>query len=266
MKVLEFHIAFDSSPPAIIVSLFYNHKKNIMKRLFIIISTTCICLSCFCQKPKINEVALTTNLIWNQTTIFNIIAGAGAKEKTGTALSNGININYSKSIYKGLYAKVGIGYFKQKFGIIRGFDFKETVVLTGLGYSTKYYQYKNLQYSLGIGYNKLLTKNYVIKLCATYNYLNTFQQEFRHAFADDLFGNTNPQIRKESYHFGSYFNLEGGVSKKVYKNFSVGLDILFPVYTKWRKDEIFREDVNEFYKSNFSIGTSINLIYSFNKK
>lgn len=265
LNIKKYHIAFDTSPPPYNCTFIIYHKLYIMKSLSIILFIISLNLVCFSQASTINEFGLSTSLIWNKTTIFNSYSGARAKDITGTALSNGINLNYSRSIYKNFHAKVGIGYFKQKFGIIRGFDFKETVITTGLGYSTKYYQYKNLQYTLGIGYNKLLTKNYVIKLCATYNYLNTFQQEFRHTLSGAL-GNTNPQIRKENYYFGSYFNLEGGVSKKVYKKFSVGLDILFPVYIKWRKDEIFREDFNEFYGSDFSIGTSINLIYSFNKK
>lgn len=233
---------------------------------FLIAVTILISKISFCQSEKINEVALSTNFVWNNTTIFNSYAGARAKDISGNAWSNGVNLNYSKTLYKNFYAKIGIGYFKQKFGIVRGFDFEETVTLTGLGYSTKYYHYKNIQYIIGAGYIKPLPKNYILNFGATYNYLNSFQQEFRNTGSSNFLGNRNPQKRDDNFHFGSYLNFQIGVKKNFYKKISLGLDLICPVYNKWRKDEIFREDVNEFYGSNFLIGTSINLIYQIKKK
>ena len=66
---------------------------------------------------KVNVIGVSVPVIWNKTTIFNSYSGARAKNITGEAISNGINLNYSRTIYKSFFAKVGVGYFKQKFGI-----------------------------------------------------------------------------------------------------------------------------------------------------
>lgn len=237
-----------------------------MKHLIIIFIFFYSSVNSYCQNTKVNELAISSTFIFNNTTIFNSYAGARAKDKSGNALSNGFDIAYSKSFYKGFYSKAGIGYFNQKFGIIRGFDFRETVTTTGLGYSTKDYRYKNLNFLIGLGYTKSLSKGYDLNFCVTYNYLNTFQQEYKHTGARIFLGNINPQLEYDNYHFGSLINLQAGVNKNLYKNLKFGIDLVLPVSTRWRKDEIFREDVDEFYSSNFLIGGSINLIYSFNKK
>lgn len=228
---------------------------------------------CFGQNVQINEIAISPTLVWNKTTIYDIYSGARAKNKTGTALSSGINLNYSKTIYKNFYAKIGIGYFNQKFGVHRGFDFEETVTGTGLFYSTEYYSYHTLNYLGGIGYSillsknksKILPKNSGVRLLAVYNIYNTYKQEFKH---DGNFsgGNINPQMRKKNYSLGSSIILQAGINRPLHKNFSIGLDILLPVYNKWRKDNIFRENMDEFHGSDFLIGSSINFIYHLNKK
>jgi hypothetical protein len=201
-------------------------------------------------------------VIWNKTTIYNSYSGARAKDITGNAISNGINLNYSRTIYKNLFAKIGAGYFKQKFGMQRGFDYEETHTISGLYYSTEYYSYSTLTYFGGVGYNTIIGEKYNLRFLAAYNFFNTYKQEFKHDF-NGLPGNINPQIRKDSYAFGSSIVLQPGISRPLYKNFRIGIDILLPVYNKWRKDKIFREDMNEFYGSDFSIGGSINFIYHF---
>lgn len=219
-------------------------------------------------------MAISPVLVWNKTTVFDIYSGARAANKTGNAVSTGININYSRTIYKNLFVKIGAGYLKQKFGIKRGFDFEETRFVTRLFYTTKYYAYDCLNYFGGIGYNKsfskinskILPNNSEIRLIAIYNFFNTYKQEFKHDFNNDLFGNLNPQIRIENYYLGNSLVLEAGIYRPIGKQFKVGLDILFPVYNKWRKDKIFKEDMNEFYGSGFSMGSSINFIYHINKK
>ncbi len=210
-------------------------------------------------------------MIWNKTKIYDIYSGARATNKTGTGTSYGINLNYSKTICRNLFAKVGIGYFKQKFGIHRGFDFKETNTVTGLFYTTKFYSYHSLNYFGAIGYNKILSKNTGkilpknsgFRFLAVYNFFDTYKQGFKHDFDNVFLGNVNPQIRKDNYSFGSSIVLKAGVNRSLYKNWGVGLDLLIPVYNRWRKDKIFRENMNEFYGSDFSIGSSVSFIYHF---
>ena len=223
----------------------------------------------FCQSGKINEVGVATTIIWNKTTIFNSYSGARAKDITGEAVSSGLNLNYSRTIYKNLFGRIGVGIFKQKFGIVRPFDFDETGgTSTNILYSTKYYSYSNFNYFGSLGYNWDLKKHYAVRLLASYNFFDTYRQEFRHDFATSysIYGHTNPQIREKNYKFGTSIFVQPSIKKDINKNFGIELSLVLPVYNKWRKDIIFREDMNEFYGSNFSIGGILNLIYKFNTK
>lgn len=241
-----------------------------MKRLLLLIFFSTIIKYSVAQEKRFQELSISQTFIWNKTTIYDTYSGARASNKTGTAISNGINLNYSKTIYKNFYAKIGFGYFKQKFGIHRGFDFEQPVVSAKVFYTTKYYSYYLIHYFGGIGYNKvisknrgkILPKNSGFRFLVIYNFFNTYKQDFKHDFDRNLLGNPNPQIRKDNYSFGSSIGLQAGINRPVYKNFGIGLDILLPVYNNWRKDKIFKENMSEFHGSDFSIGTSINLIYN----
>lgn len=245
-----------------------------MKRIFLSLMLTNFFYHSFCQSLPVNEISLIQTWIYNKTTIYDIYSGARARNKTGTAISNGVNLNYSRTIYRNFYAKIGFGYFKQKFGIHRGFTFEETTIFTRLFYTTNNYSYHTLNYFGGIGYNKILSKskskilpkNSGFRFLAVYNFFNTYKQEFKHDFDGNLFGNSNPQIRKDDYSLGSSFVLQAGINRPIHKNFGVGLDIVVPVYNGWRKDKIFKENMNEFHGSDFSIGTSVNLIYHIKTK
>lgn len=245
-----------------------------MKRIFLSVILLNFFYHSFCQSLRVNEILVSQTMIYNKTTVYDIFSGARSRNETGTAVSNGVNLNYSKTIYKNVYAKIGFGYFKQKFGIHRGFDYEEPVTGTRLFYTTKYYSYHTLNYFGGIGYNKILSKskskilpkNSGFRFLAVYNFFDTYKQEFKHDFGGNLFGNPNPQIRKDNYSFGSSIGLQAGINRPVYKNFGIGLDILLPVYNKWQKDKIFKENMSEFHGSDFSIGTSVNLIYNIKNK
>jgi hypothetical protein len=225
------------------------------------------------QPKKIQEITISQLLVWNKTTIYDTYSGARASNKTGKAWSNGINVNYSFGINKYLFANVGIGYFNQRFGIQRGFDFFEPNVTTGLFYSTKKYAYKSFHYFGGMGYRKIIAskskgiipQNSEFRFLALFNLFNTFQQVFQHDFNGNLFGNPNPQIRKLNYQYGSSVFLKAGIVRPIFKHFKLGIDLLLPVYNKWRKDEIFKENTNEYHGADFSIGTSLNLIYNLKK-
>jgi hypothetical protein len=245
-----------------------------MKKLLTLTQFSLLALRCLSQNNEVNELAISQSFIWNNTTVYDAYSGARATNKSGTSVSSGINLNYSKTLYKNFYAKIGIGYFKQKFGIHRGFDFEQPNVVTGLFYTTKYYAYRSLNYWGGIGYNKLfmrnhgkiLPKNSGFRVLVVYNFYATYKQEFKHDFDGNLFGNPNPQIRKENYSLGNSLGLQAGFNRPLFKKVGIGIDLLLPIYNKWRKDRIFRENINEFYGSNFSIGTSLNLIYNFKNK
>jgi hypothetical protein len=236
--------------------------------LLIVISTTNNFASG--QTNKIQELSVSQIFLWNNTTIYDTYSGARASNETGSAWSSGTNVNYSLCLTKKLFATIGLGYLNQRFGVNRGFDFYEPNVTTGLFYTTKNYSYKSFNYFGGIGYQvkikkakgKILSVNSEVRFSAIANFYNTFQQEFQHDFGENFLGNPNPQIRKKSYQYGTAIQLKAGVVRPVYKKFKVGIDLVMPVYNKLRKDEIFKENPDEYHGVNFSIGTAINLIYN----
>ncbi|MCZ2140391.1 MAG: hypothetical protein LC096_03275 [Bacteroidia bacterium] len=224
------------------------------------------------QTDNFQELSISQLFIWNSTTIYDTYNGARAKDKSGKAWSNGTNLNYSFGLSKKLFANIGFGYFNQRFGIHRGFDFYEPNVVTGLFYTTKTYSYKSFNYFGGVGYRikvkskneNILSVNSEIRFSAIANFFYTFQQEFQHDFGENFLENPNPQIRKRSYQYGTSVHLKGGISRPIYRKIKIGVELTVPVYNRLRKDEIFRENTSEYHGINFAIGTSINLIYSLN--
>lgn len=221
------------------------------------------------QTGKLQELGISQSFIWNNTTIYDTYSGARASNKTGSAWSYGTNINYSLGLTKTLFATIGLGYFNQKFGVNRGFDFKEQNVTTGLFYTTKKYSYKTFNYFGGIGYQikikrtkgNILPLNSEARFSALVNFYDTFQQEFQHDFGENFLGNPSPQVRKNRYQYGTIIQLKAGVVRPVYKKMKIGIDLVMPVFNKLRKDEIFKENPAEQHGINFSLGTSINLFY-----
>ncbi len=106
----------------------------------------------FCQNQKVNELGITGTYIWNKTTIFNVLSGARAKNITGEAFSSGFNLNYSRTIYKNFFVRVGVGLFNQRFEIVRPFGFAQTAgIPIKILFSTRYYYYSTINYSGGGG-------------------------------------------------------------------------------------------------------------------
>lgn len=74
---------------------------------------------------------------------------------------------------------------------------------------------------------------------------------------------------KNSFAIGRTINLNCEIEKRVVKNISVGLGIIFPVLTKWENDKkIFfklgwADDEQKIAYNKFSIGTSVFCNYNF---
>lgn len=61
-------------------------------------------------------------------------------------------------------------------------------------------------------------------------------------------------------------NLSIGINRNLGDRFSVGLNILVPVFVRWRNDKIFKDDPSTFYNPKFRLGTSISITYNLKKK
>lgn len=200
-------------------------------------------------------------VIWNKSSGVYYQLGT-RKEPEGKARSTGIGINYHRKIYKNFFGKVGIGYFKQVFGIIRPFSFISPDATRPIVETDKY-SYNNILINLGIGHE--FNINETIKLVGniTYNSYLAYRQQYEQNYFPNY-----TQVGKIQKNLGKTINLEFGVSKLISKNISFGTSVLLPVNTKWGNDEIFFKSSNSndsqiAGKNIFSYGINFSINYNF---
>ena len=243
--------------------MIFNFNPFILKKAIILIAVAAISSNIYSQakKEKINSIVISAPVIWNNSGV-NIYQVGGARNVIGNAISYGININYSRIIYKKIFAIVGIGYFKQNFGIERPFAYVTPDGSKPLIY-TKSYSYNCLHLLGGIGYRESITKDLSFSGKFIFNKLNSGKQRYR----QDYFPNIN-EVYKKSLSIGSMVTANVGIEKKVNGKFTIAADIILPVYTKWNSDEIFisngyASDEKIIAKNRVSIGTAISCVYNF---
>ena len=210
------------------------------------------------NKDKLNAIGISIPIIWNNSEATYYQSGSPTYT-SGKAISYGINMNHSRTIYKKLYVIIGVGYFKQTFGIIRPFDYDSP---NKFGYATDSYSYYNTHLYGGLGYKLTAGKTVAIIGNITYNQLFSFKQEYI---------NRSPvpsQINHESISIGRMINMSMGIEKNISRRFSIGLDGTIPLLTHWNNDEMFFK--NNYYdhaqqigRNKFSIGTIISCNYHF---
>ena len=235
-----------------------------MKKQFLFILLLAVSFNGYSQNgnDKINAIGISIPVIWNNSEATYYSLG-NRKEPKGKGTSYGVNINYSRSIYKNLFGIVGIGYFNQSFGIVRPFNFTAPDG-TKPGVYTKTYAYNNIHFFIGLGYKMNVSKNLSIKGAALYNLYNSYRQKYA---PSNFFVGIN-QINHKSLSIGNIINLNLGVEKQVTKKISIGIDLLLPLSTRWNNDEIFfklgySNDEQQIARNKFSIGTMVSCRYHF---
>jgi hypothetical protein len=213
------------------------------------------------QREKTNSLSIYIPTIWNnsEATFYSL---GNRKTPTGKAVSYGVNLNYSKTIYKGLYAMIGAGYFRQSFNIRRPFHFDSPFQPI---YSTQFYDYDNILMTVGVGYKKKIGHTAFINFRIDYNRVHSFRQKYTLLNKSDY--NTF-QVNRKSINMGQMFNASLGIEKYINDKFSIGADLLLPIYTKWNDDEIFFEyeysnDTQQIARNKSSIGATIAFYYHF---
>ena len=216
-------------------------------------------LSAVSQSAKMkSSIGVTIPVIWNNSEATYYQLGS-PKYRSGKATSYGLNIDYSHSLYNGIYGKLGVGYFKQSFGIIRPFRYESPLNLL---YSTDSYHYDNVQLFCGIGYKLSISKWILLNGNVTYNQYYSYRQKYI---------NHSPvasQVNHKSISLGRMVNLEFGEESRISKKISIVTNIVYPVCIHWNNDEIF---INNHYSSNeqqiarnkFSAGVVVSCNYNF---
>lgn len=205
-----------------------------------------------------NSIGISIPVIWNNSEATYYRLGS-PKYPSGNGLSYGLNVNYSFFFYKGIYAKIGAGYFRQTFGIIRPFFYASPIQF---GWATNSYSYDNVQLFGGIGYKEAVSKVISINGAAIYSQYYSFRQKYI---------NHSPvsyQMNHKSITIGRVISLDIGAERKISKCISVAVDLIIPVYNHWNNDEIFAyygysDDAQQIARNRFSLGAAFSCYYNF---
>jgi hypothetical protein len=66
--------------------------------------------------------------------------------------------------------------------------------------------------------------------------------------------------------FGNLLLLTIGLNRNLGDKFAVGVNMLTPLYTRWRNDKIFKDDPSLFFHPKFSLGLSVSATYKIKRK
>ncbi len=208
-------------------------------------------ISVFAQEKENNFISLSLPLFINTTEITNLY-GPQRKIK-GYGLEYRLSVGIEKNFYKGLFLKTGLGYFKNKFFLRRPFDYDTPY--TSL-YTTESYSYQGIQIEFGLRYKFKINEVYSLKTGANYNLLYTLKQTYTPT-------GDPKQVNKSDYLFGHSILSTVGIYRKLSRNYIIGIDLLIPFQTVWKKDKIFREKETETYRPKLNIGTQFSLSHIF---
>lgn len=240
------------------MKLFYQINFLLLTSIGALAQSETFKLSSQTEKHKIKSIGISIPVVWNNSEATYYRLGS-PMYPSGKAISYGININHCRTIYKNLFGIVGIGYFKQSFGIIRPFNYDSP---NSFGYATDSYSYYNAHLYGGFGYKSTLGRSVALMGKITYNHLYSFRQKYI---------NRSPvpsQINHNSMSIGRMINLNIGVDRNITKKVSIGLDVQLPISSHWNNDEIFvkyeySNDAQQIGRNKFSIGTAISCNYNF---
>lgn len=205
------------------------------------------------------SIGISIPVIWNnsEATFYRL---GSPMYPSGKATSYGININYSRTIFKNAYVIVGAGYFKQKFGIIRPFTYNSPVQF---GWVTDSYNYDNIHLCGGLGYNLEISKVFSIKGSIIYNQFYSFRQKYiNHSPAN------GPQVNRKNLSIGRAMSINIGFERRISKKISCSINALVPFLIHWNNDEIFSSlgysnDEQQIARTKSSFGTMISCNYHF---
>lgn len=189
--------------------------------------------------------------------------------REGSAFGYGVSLNYSfhpKFLIKDKHfsVNVGAGYFNQGFDIKRPFDYNSFIYII---YYTNHYAYQCLSLSVGLQYKYPLGKKHFLTANLYYYWLNSFRQDYTPTYSSPNrgFGGFT-QFNNNQIDYGRMLSVSVGLKKQLGDRFSAGISLLVPIYTRWRNDQIFKDDPLTFSRPDFSLGSEISVAYHFKKQ
>ena len=231
-------------------------------RLQMLLFALLIFFVCSAQHLEKNSICISTPVIWTHAEALFFSLG-NPRYSGGTTTNYGINLQYSRSIYKNFSGQIGVGYFNQSFNIERPVRYEDATSTNRL-YYTQSYSYDNLHLIVGINYAKnIVNTSYIANAGISYNYLHSYRQKYV------IYKTTGTQqINHKSMPLGDIINLNFGLERYIGKEFSIKISGIFSLYTKWRNDETFfksqySDDSQQAAINKYSIGTAFSVNYNF---
>jgi hypothetical protein len=230
-----------------------------MKKFILLLVSLLIVFAIKAQNKSINNIGISIPIIWNNSSGVYYQLGT-RKEPEGKSVSNGININYSRTFYKKFYGTVGVGYFNQNFNISRPFDFNDP---NNLLFSSKSYSYKSLNFNIGAGYYFPLNSKFSLKNSVVFNQISSYKQNYVPKFLSNSSFQTS-QTNNKFLNIGRMINYDLGIDYIINNKFSLGLSLIVPLSIKWKNDNTFFEysysnDTQKIAYNKSSIGTLITI-------
>lgn len=205
------------------------------------------------------RIGISIPVVYNYSTGVYYQTG-NRKTPGGSAFSYGLNLNYIHPVDKSIFIKAGIGFFKQNFGIERPLHYRDSLKL---GYFTQTYNYKTINWLLGLGIKKTIGDKTVLSGSIDYSGYNTFNQKYI------IYKQLETElVNKKAFSLGYVISVDAGIDRHVSKKMSAGCHLILPIYTHWKDDLIF---INTYYspdqqkiaKNIFSAGLSFSAYYHF---
>lgn len=239
-----------------------------MKKSIVWSAITCFALSSAIAQTKLRQIEIKpyVRMDWYPefTYAINPVRTNYVKIK---GISYGLNVAYKVPFTASVFFKPVIGYYRYGFNKIRGFttSFGESTARVinypstiDVIFTTDKYWYHTISGSIGI--EKLLAakKSLQIVIGVDLNRYYTFSQGY-HINRENL---NNPYKRDRNRMFGFSAGFHAGVLKQIDK-VRIGPSIIFPVYDRWRQDEIFPGEANSDARSKWlrGIGVGITLVF-----
>lgn len=206
-----------------------------------------------------SKVELLNN--WSPSTAIN-----RQNQFDGTSIGTAINLNYSLHPTllikdKNILMNIGVGYFNQRFYVRRPFDYNSP--LQPIFY-TDNYVYHGFQGILGLSYRYTLGKKYFLLANLSYSWMRSFRQDYTPT-SNYGYGELT-QINRNQIDFGNMLLLAVGLNRNMGDKFALRLNVLAPIYTRWRNDKIFKDDTSTFSHPKLSLGISIAVAYNLKSK
>lgn len=207
------------------------------------------------------KIGISVPVIWTQAEGLYFSLG-NPRYSSGTTTNYGINLQYQRTVYKNFSGCIGFGYFHQGFNIKRPFKYADPDS-TKLLYHTSSYSYENLHLLVGLTYKKRLDKNYKANAGINYSHLLSYRQKY---VVSEIYGAT--QVNDNHLPLCDMIGFQLGVERYLGKRFSVEMNCMVSLYTKWRNDNIFywfsySDESQLTATSSFSAGTTLSINYHF---